>query len=47
MSYWIVAKLPKADFYNLVKQLELTQNPDLLELWPKAFDLEQQRIVEF
>jgi len=47
ISYWIVAKLPKEDFYHLVEQLRLTKKPDLLELWPKAFDLEQPRIAEF
>jgi len=46
-SYWIVAKLPKEDFYNLVEQLKLTKKPDLLEFWPKALSLEQRRIVEF
>lgn len=46
-SFWIVAKLPKEDFYYLVEQLKLTKKPDLLEFWPKAFDLEQRRIVEF
>ena len=46
-SFWIVAKLPKEDFYNLVEQLKLTPKPDLLEFWPKALSLEQRRIVEF
>ncbi len=41
VSYWIVAKLPKQDFYDLVEQLELKQRPDLLEFWPDAFDLKQ------
>ena len=41
MSYWIVAKLPKQDFYDLVEQLELKQRSDLLEFWPDAFDLKQ------
>jgi len=39
-TYWVVAKLPKEDFYNLVKQLELVQKPDLLEFWPEALERE-------
>jgi len=35
---WVVAKLPKEDFYDLVDQLKLTKRPDLLEVWPDAFE---------
>jgi hypothetical protein len=41
ISYWVVAKLPKEDFYLLIEQLGLRERPDLLGFWPDAFDLKQ------
>ncbi len=37
---WIVAKLPKEDFDKLMNQLELTNEPGLLTIWPEAFSCE-------
>lgn len=34
----VVAALPKEDFYDLVEQLGLIKKPDLLEIWPEAFE---------
>lgn len=34
----VVAALPKEDFYDLVEQLRLIKKPDLLEIWPEAFE---------
>lgn len=34
----VVAALPKEDFYDLVDQLGLIKKPDLLEIWPEAFE---------
>jgi hypothetical protein len=34
----IVAQLPKEDFYDLVEKLNLTKKPDLLKIWPEAFE---------
>ena len=34
-----MAKLPKEDFDALVEQLDLFKKPDLLEIWPDAFDM--------
>ena len=39
-TYWIVAILPKEDFYSVVKELELTEKSNLMEIWPQAFYLE-------
>lgn len=46
-SYWIVAKLPKEDFDDLTYQLELTKEPDLLTIWPEAFDCEKKELEAF
>ncbi len=35
---WLVSKLPKEEFYNLVEQLKLTRKPDLSEYWPEALE---------
>jgi hypothetical protein len=45
-SYWIVAKLPKEDFDDFTNQLELTNKPDLLKIWPEAFDCEEKRDIK-
>jgi len=34
----VVARLPKEDFYDLVEKLGLIKKPDLLEIWPEAFE---------
>jgi len=44
---WVVAKLPKEDFYDLVDQLDLIKRPDLLEFWPEAFDCHQDEFIKF
>ena len=44
---WIVAKLPKGDFDKLTNQLELTKEPDLLTIWPEAFDYEREELKAF
>jgi len=43
----IVAKLPKEDFDKLTNQLELTKEPDLLTIWPEAFNCEQEELKAF
>jgi len=37
---WVVASMPKEDFYDLVEELNLKQKPDILEVWPEAFGLQ-------
>jgi hypothetical protein len=44
---WIVATLPKEDFYDLVEKIGLVRKPDLLEFWPKAFDCHQDDFQRF
>ena len=44
---WVVAKLPKEDFYSLVERLDLVKNPDLLEFWPEAFECQEDRFRQF
>jgi len=44
---WVVASIPKEDFYDLVEELELTRKPNLLELWPEAFDCQIQEFNKF
>lgn len=37
-KFWIVSKLSKEDFYNLIEQLKLKRKPDLSEYWPEALE---------
>lgn len=44
---WVVAKLPKEDFYSLVERLDLVKNLDLLEFWPEALECQEDRFRQF
>jgi len=44
--FWAVAKLPKQDFASLIEQLRLFRKPDLLEIWPDAFDIPPDDVDE-
>ena len=44
--FWAVAKLPREDFASLVEQLKSYKNPDLLEIWPDAFDMARDDVDE-
>lgn len=35
---WVVAALPRSDFYDLVEQLGLEKRRDLLKFWPLALE---------
>lgn len=37
---WLVVKIPREDFYTMVERLGLIKEPDLLEIWPDAFECE-------
>ncbi len=44
---WLVARLPKEDFYDLVERLKLNRNRDLLKSWPQAFDCQVDKFKKF
>jgi hypothetical protein len=44
---WLVAKIPKEDFYTMVERLGLIKKPDLLEIWPEAFECEFDKFDKF
>jgi hypothetical protein len=44
---WLVAKIPKEDFYALVEKLGLIRKPDLLEVWPEALECEYDKFNRF
>jgi hypothetical protein len=44
---WLVAKISREDFYTMVERLGLTKEPDLLEVWPEAFECELDKFDKF
>jgi len=44
---WLVVKIPKEDFYAMVEHLGLIKKPDLLEIWPEAFECEFDEFDKF
>lgn len=44
---WLVAKIPREDFYTMVERLGLIKEPDLLEIWPAAFECEFDKFEKF
>ncbi|MBW8040214.1 MAG: hypothetical protein FVQ85_09470 [Planctomycetes bacterium] len=44
---WLVVKIPREDFYTMVERLGLIKKPDLLEIWPEAFECEFDKFDKF
>ena len=44
---WLVARLPKEDFYDLVERLKWNRNRGLLKSWPQAFDCQVDKFKKF
>lgn len=44
---WLVVKIPREDFYKMVERLGLIKKPDLLEIWPEAFECEYDKFDKF
>lgn len=44
---WLVIKIPREDFYMMVERLGLIKKPDLLEIWPEAFECEFDKFDKF
>ncbi len=44
---WLVVKIPREDFYMMVERLGLIKEPDLLEIWPEAFQCEFDKFDKF
>ena len=44
--FWVVATLPKEDFYALVGKLNLQRTSDLLKFWPDAFSCRVEKFAE-
>ena len=43
--FWVVATLPKEDFYALVGKLNLQKKSDLLKFWPDAFSCQEENFT--
>ncbi|MHC4456732.1 MAG: hypothetical protein ACYS0I_06495 [Planctomycetota bacterium] len=46
-STWMVTELPKDDFDEFKNQLEFANEPDLLTIWPDAFDCDQEELKKY
>lgn len=44
--FWVVATLPKEDFYELVGKLNLQKTSDVLKFWPDAFSCRVEEFAE-
>lgn len=44
---WLVVEIPREDFYGMIGQLGLIKEPDLLDIWPEAFECEFDKFDKF